>query len=809
MDALRWQRIEEIFHTVVDVPRGAAREATLETLCNGDDELSAAVRGLLVADDGFEAAEETADPHIGLRLGSYAIVELIGRGGMAAVYKAHRADDQFHQQVAIKIMDLRLSDPALVAQFKAERQILAAFEHPTLTRLLDGGVTALGEPYLVMEYVEGQPIDRYCDERRLDLATRVHLFMQVCAGVAFAHRNLVLHRDLKPSNILVTSDGHPKVVDFGTATLLQPDRLATISRAPLTPAYASPEQLTGGAVGTTSDQYSLGLVLYELVTGVSPFAARASLMAAVERALARTEPTAPHDAVTDDAAEPRRTSIVRLRRELAGDLGIVVRKAVAADPAARYASVEHLAEDLERWSRGEAILGRAPSVVYRASRFFRRHRIAVAIAATLLMSLLAATAVSFRQAAIARAESAKARQMNTFLTRMLSSANPSWINANAASAGSITVREVLDGAGQLIPTELGATPDVEADMRRTLGRTYLGLGALSQALPHLDQALALYRQQGDAFGVAFTQMLLGEHRLLTGDFKGAEQILRDAVAYVRSRGGQADPELHLIATNDLGIAIGHQRPGHPEAFGLMRESIAIADRNRLNPGGTAVVVTNLGTELFKAGRIDEAEATLRDALRRMDALPFDPPERVGAHNTMSNVLRTRGEYADAERIGAAAVEGAARVWPADHPFQASVKTTWGRALVAVGQLERGRALLVDAHALYRKSRPAGHTDLAGPLLGLGTASRLEGQLRESERLLREARALVQQNAALTERTADVAGELGLTLRALGDVSEADGLLKESHDLLHAAYGEAHPLTKRALARLRGSEPVTR
>lgn len=267
----------------------------------------------------------------------------------------------------------------------------------------------------------------------------------------------MLHRDLKPSNILITADGHAKVVDFGTATLLQPDRLATISRAPLTPAYASPEQLTGQAVGTASDQYSLSLVLYELLTGVAAFADRASLMASIERALAGVEPTAPHVAVTEAAAGPRRTSTARLRRQLAGDLETIVRKALAVDPAARYSSVQHLADDLERWTEGEPILGRAPSLAFRASRVVQRHRVAGLVAATLLVSLLAATVVSLQQASIARqqaaiagTESAKTRQLDRFLTQMLSSANPSWSNANAASAGSITVRQVLDGAGQLI-----------------------------------------------------------------------------------------------------------------------------------------------------------------------------------------------------------------------------------------------------------------------------------------------------------------------------------------------------------------------
>lgn len=328
-----------------------------------------------------------------------------------------------------------------------------------------------------MEYVEGQPIDRYCDERRLDIAVRIRLFVQVCEGVAFAHRNLVLHRDLKPSNILATADGHVKIVDFGTATLLQPERLVAISRAPVAPAYASPEQLTGGAVSMASDQYSLALVLYELLSGSMAFAARTSLISAVERALAGERPSALETAVTEAAAAARRTSVPRLRRRLSGDLDTIVQKALSPDPAGRYASVQHLCEDLDRLLRGEPILARPPSFVYHTSRFVRRHWLPVSLVAALLVSLSAATAISVRQASIARAESAKARTLNRFLTMMLSSANPTWVNPRAADAGSVTVREILDGASELVDRELGSTPEVEAEMRETPAATYLGMGA--------------------------------------------------------------------------------------------------------------------------------------------------------------------------------------------------------------------------------------------------------------------------------------------------------------------------------------------
>lgn len=800
MDATRWQRTEEIFHEIADDPIGPQRDAKLLALCGADGSLAADVRALLAEDERQGLTGDHVDPHVGLRLGNYLVEGLIARGGMAGVYHGSRADDTFHQRVAVKIMDVRLAEPALVAQFSAERQILAALEHPALTRLLDGGVTPLGEPYLVMELVEGQRIDEYCDNHRLDLPDRVRLFREVCAGVAFAHRNLVLHRDLKPWNILVTADGRLKIVDFGTAALLASEQLTTLALAPMTPAYASPEQLTGQAVGTASDQYSLGLVLYQLLTGAPPFARRTSLIAAVERAFTGEEPVAPETVVDDTAAKARRTSLARLRRQLAGDLGAIVRRATANDPTTRYVSVEHLAEDLDRWLLGDPVSARPSSFAYLASRFVARHRGSVVVAAILWLSLVGATAVSIRHAAVARTESAKARQLNRFLTRMLSSANPSWMNAAAASAGTVTVRQVLDGAGALVATELGSTPEVEAEMRRTLGRTYNGLGAFDQARPHLERALELYRAEGDAHGVAFTQDLLGNVQMQKGDFKGAEVLLRQAVAYVRSRGDDVDPELRQLAMSDLANAIAYQRPGDEEALALMRESAA------LRPGSSVILASitygNLAGQFTRIGRIADAQDAVREALRLMASQPSPPPpEHYSTLRTVGIIHWQQGEFAEAERVLREAAEGSARTRPANHPLQPNFKIWWGRALLASGDVERARPIVEDAYAGYRRLRPAGHLEMALPLITLGILRRADGRLVESEQAIREAREILQHHPASRDRAADAAGELGLTLQAMGRTSEARASLQESYEILQGAFGDAYPPTRQARARL--------
>jgi eukaryotic-like serine/threonine-protein kinase len=813
MDAGRWQRLESIFHAVADLPEGAGRDAELTVLCGSDQTLLTEARALLAEDERLKAKAASFDPHIGLRLDNYQIDALIARGGMAAVYSAHRADDQFHQRVAIKIMDVRLSDPVLVSQFRAERQILATLEHPTLTRLLDGGVTVFGEPYLVMEYVDGVPIDRYCDTARLDVAARVRLFRRICEGIAFAHSKLVLHRDLKPSNVLVTGDGHPKVVDFGTATLLQPGRLETLSRAPLTPAYASPEQLTGLAVGTASDQYSLGLVLYELLTGTILFGDRTSLMMSIERALAGTAPPIADTTLCRVAAESRRSTVPALRRHLTGDLGRIIQKVLANDAALRYASVSQFADDLDRWLQGEPILARPPSVAYRTSRFVRKHWISVSVAATLALALLAAAGVAIRQtgvsreqAAIARSESARAQAVNVFLTEMLSSANPTWINTSRAEDGPLTVRRMLDGAGELLNGRSGMSADAEAEMRRTLGQTFLGLGAFAQAQPHLERALELYRQRGDALGIATTEAALGLERVQAGDMIGAERFLRDALAFVRARGANTDPAFRFSVLNDLGGAVAHIRPGDPEAVALLTEAVDVARTSVIDDVGAGVALLHLGTALLRRGQLDAAEAALTEALSRIDRTSRDRPERNSALRTFSLLRLLRGDAAAAERFGAEAVEGGARTRPAEHPLQASYKHAWGLSLLALGRLDEAEQQLTAALATYRAIRPPGHFELMGPLTGLGALWRVRGQHVESERVLREARAIAERHPEHEDRAAEIAGELGLTLRARGRRDEGDALVRESYAIARRAFGEAHPMTVRAASRLPATLP---
>ncbi len=412
MPTNRWQETERIFLAALDLP-AAERSALLDREAAHDPELRAAVEGMLrhAGDGGTRiqgavaraaAALPVEPPPIHIE--KFTIVRELGRGGMGTVYLAERAAAEFRQQVAIKVVTHGLGSAQLVERFRQERRILAALDHPNIARLLDGGATDQGVPYLVMEHVEGRPLIEYSRERHLPVRARLLLFEQVCAAVQHAHQKLVVHRDIKPGNILVTAAGVPKLLDFGIAKLLHPDdataELTRTGMHPFTPAYASPEQVRGEPVTVATDIYSLGAVLYELLAGVSPHRIRNGSPADLELAICETMPQPPSEAVSDR----------RIRRELAGDLDNIVALALRKDPARRYVSVEQFAGDICRFLEGRPVRARPETLAYRAGKFVLRNRIAVAAGVLAVVSLTAGIVAATLQARRADAQAARAER---------------------------------------------------------------------------------------------------------------------------------------------------------------------------------------------------------------------------------------------------------------------------------------------------------------------------------------------------------------------------------------------------------------
>ncbi len=493
-----WHLAEELFAAALALPEDE-REAMLAGRVAGDPELARIVRTLLDADSRAGPFLEEAvsagcaavaaaelDARIGQRVGPYRLVRLLGRGGTSAVYLGVRADEEFRHEVAVKLVRSGLDDAELGRRLKAERQILAGLDHPHIARLLDGGTTGDGVPYFVMERIEGESLDRYCDRERLPIRRRLELFQTVCAAVQYAHRNLVVHRDLKPGNVLVTNEGVVKLLDFGIAKLLAPELAAEtggetlLPGRPMTPAYASPEQVSGEPITTASDVYSLGVLLYELLTGRRPYPAAAT-PGELERLVREHPPEPPSAAVLRPAAGDRDAlSLAAARSErpeslgrlLKGDLDNILLHALRKEPARRYGSALELAEEVQRHLDGRPVLARQDSVSYRAGKFARRHRAALAGAAAALAGLVAfAISTAIQKAEIARQRD-RAEQVSSMLVRLFELAGP-------GGGPALTARDLL-GRGSEEVARLGGQPETQALLLETLAHLYEELGLYAE-----------------------------------------------------------------------------------------------------------------------------------------------------------------------------------------------------------------------------------------------------------------------------------------------------------------------------------------
>ncbi|HZJ65538.1 MAG TPA: serine/threonine-protein kinase, partial [Kofleriaceae bacterium] len=482
-----WSEIEELFDRAVALERGE-RAAFLEQACS-DPAVRREVESLLLADEqaaGFLEPPPAAPMPDG-RIGSYRLLRKLGEGETSTVYLAARDDEHYDQRVAIKLIRPGMDSRQILQRFHQERQILASLNHPNIARLLDGGTAPAGQPYFVMEYVDGQPLDVHCEQANLSLTRRLELFGAICQAVHFAHRNLVVHRDLKPGNILVAGDGTPKLVDFGIAKLLDPERIgirveptATVARL-MTPHYASPEQVQGKPVSTASDVYSLGVILYKLLTGQRPYDFGSQSLHEIERVVCETTPAPPSHA----ARVPRRDRWPR-------DLDNIVLMAMRKEPERRYASAQELADDVRRCLEHRPVLARRDTLGYRASSFVRRNPGAVAAAGVVFLSLLAgaiATTWQWRRAVAeqTRAETQRmtAEQTLNFVVELFK------VPDSPVAVHDVTARELLERGTARLHGESHQPPDVRAALEHTLGVVYRNLGDYQQAQKLLEEAVAM------------------------------------------------------------------------------------------------------------------------------------------------------------------------------------------------------------------------------------------------------------------------------------------------------------------------------
>ncbi|MEM7584555.1 MAG: serine/threonine-protein kinase [Acidobacteriota bacterium] len=686
MSRQRWQRISALFETVVDL-EPEERERCLVEADAEEPGLRQAVESLLESDRRAEDylnepalprtdPAPTASP--GSRLGSYRVVERLGEGGMSTVYLATRDDQAFRRHVAIKLIRRGMESRTAQRRLRTERQILANLDHPHIAKLHDGGTTQDGQPYFVMEYVSGEPIDTWCEVRRLGLEERLVLFRKVCAAVHYAHQNLVVHRDIKPSNILVTREGEPRLLDFGIAKLLDPglhdpvyEPTATWQRA-LTPHYASPEQVRGETITTASDIYSLGVLLYRLLSGRLPFRFEHQSPHEIARTLTESDPPAPSVRVLQakTEAEMRSPSVglevvasltpKELARKLTGDLDEIALMALRNDVNQRYGSAEQLAADLERHTEGLPVLARRQSLRYRLEKLGRRHwRSLTAAVIFLVLLLLFAVSMALLSVrltrerddkiaalAVSEHEGRKNAAILAFVTDLFESADP-----GISQGEQITMRQALEHGEAALERQLEDQPAVQAALYATLGRLYLRLGSAQQAEEQLQSALEIYRQLG---GDTRLEMAEVESELAMAALEGqgdrrseardlALGALARAEAVVEAEDQRLIPLLDNVVTahcyleewsaadepSSRGLSLARQ---HGAPLALLTEAV----NNR------AVVLRNLGL-------LAEAEAHYREGLelQRRWVGEVHPTVAVVLNN-LGKILELRGQLSESE-----------------------------------------------------------------------------------------------------------------------------------------------------------------
>jgi serine/threonine-protein kinase len=807
IDPLR-RRIEELALAAESLAP-ERRERFLREQCGDDAELRAEVEALVARlEEPLTFLDGSAldvpvplephailgrDPMLGRRVGAYRLDALIGAGGMGAVYRASRQDGLLQHQVAIKVLHRKHAEGAEHARFQAEWQTLAKLGHPNIARLLDAGRTADGIPYLVMELVDGAPIDEYCDAHRLSLDARIRLFQQVARAVHFAHQNLVVHRDLKPANILVTGEGVPKLLDFGIAKVLDPaagehDAALTGEWArALTPDYASPEQLRGDAVSTASDVYPLGVVLYELLTGKRPYRFETARREEIERILraATPRPSAAASLRDPGVAARRRSTPGRVQRRLRGDLDAIVSVALREDPARRYASAAELADDLQRHLDFRPVRARPDRLLYRTAKHVRRNRLAVGAAAALVLALalgIAATSWQARrtaeQAELASAEAESAQQMTDFLVdSFLVSAR------RREPQETLAIHGTIERQAETVRLQYGARARLRANLLDALGRAAVACDLHDVARGLIDEAAEirarafgprsaeLARSLGSRGGLAFAE----------GDYARAAEVLAQALALQRGLPPEEQGDLARSA-NDLAVAL--RKLGRlDEAEALHREALA---RRRAAFGENhhlvAESLNNLGAILLERAEYESAAAVQREVLAiRRATLGERHPLVAQALSNLGTVLCHTGGFAQ----GIPLIEQAAEVYRglagADRGGLARTLSTLAAARHAVGRLEPARLAADEALAALGELLGEGHPDVATALL---TSARLEGECgRNAHAAELAARAVAIYRAHLPsghERIAIAANDHGSYLLDSGDAAAAEPLLREAH-----------------------------
>ncbi len=790
----REERLAELVKSALERPP-ESWAAFLNQECGPDAELRSEIESLLAQQEGSGGFLE--EPALGFAaenlvragacapgqiIGHYEIVSLIARGGMGEVYLAH--DRQLQRKVALKLIRRGMDSADIVRRFRREGRLLAGLNHPNIAQLYGSGLTADGIPIFAMEYVAGQRLDEHCAELGLTTRQRLDLFRKICAAVTYAHQHLVIHRDIKPANIRVTAEGEPKLLDFGIAKLLDPEaslggeQTLTLARV-MTPEYASPEQVRGETVATTSDVYSLGVVLYRLLTGRSPYRTRMNRADEITRAITEQDPERPSTAAKAQEASDLSPS-PHDSRSLRGDLDNIVLMALRKEPTRRYTSVGQFSEDIRRHLEGLPVIASKDTVGYRTSKFVARNRIAVAAAVLVGLAIIGGLMVSLweaenarRQRDVAQRERLKAEKINTFLQDMLGAAAPE------VKGVDVKVAEVLSEASRKARAEMAKQPDIMAEVLFTIGQTDVSLGLFSPAEVNLRAALetslkangalhpttaksmswlglALSYQDKVTEGETIARRAVELQRKLSpegngdlgvalyswgmnliqkGDPQAAEPVLKEAVELIRKHFG-ASHGYYLASLGLLGVA--EERLGKlADAEMLYRRAIAVGrgvePRFRIFLAQTSGY---LGRLLTSKGAYSEAEDTLRQSENLYREIRGDSSSSIPLIQTnLGRVYFFKGDYAGAESEYRKALTLLPKVFPSEDSAIVNAKAMLGLTLTRLGKPTDGEPYLREALQSREKVLAADSPMIALTESGLGECLTAEKRYSEAEPLL--------------------------------------------------------------------------
>jgi serine/threonine-protein kinase len=726
-DSENWEQLQALFHLAENTPDSEI-DAVLHAACSDPDLCRRAKSLILAARTNPEAPTLSGMPKLNGRIGSYSVVRHLGSGGIGAVYLVERIVGGTVQRAALKVLSLHAAGPFFTERFAREQHILASLDHPNITRMLDAGMGENGEPYLVMEYVAGSHIDVFCDDHALGITERLQLFLRICEAVSYAHRNLIVHLDLKPSNILISeAEGAVKLLDFGTSKLIQDDSLLTTT-VMATPAYASPEQLRNEAVTTSCDIYALGAILFELLSGRRPNK-DTSVAIMIERSIKELPPEPLPDAVTEDAAGHRGLTMTRLRSQLGGDLATIVAKCLSARPKDRYATVDALLTDVQRYLAGRPILARPQTTTYRIGKFVRRNRKSVSVAVLASLLLVASLGyAAWRQEQAFRAGQ-RALQMQNFMYRLFKLANSNYMGKPAA-----TVQDFLQLGVRVLPDFIKDPADLRS-AQLSLAESLFDNDDFTHAQPVFATVISSAKEAGDIGSEAEAEGFAGDIAYNLGQGDLGKDLTSHAFSLAHKKGVTPSErvwiEVYYVENRaDRGIR-------SDEDAIILKSAVAEARKERLPEREMAFAIGKLADYFSQSGDLAQAQRLAEEVYGIYGREPYAACDQADTAVLLANIRYNRGDYAGSLPLYKQGYEGFKACAGAENLNTLSLQVLMARDMLKLGQAQAVVPMLEAALPIWRKTFHD-NTDIVAPLvflsrayIAVGDYTRAEGSIQEA------------------------------------------------------------------------------